>query len=198
MSGSKMSFKIFLPWPIEGSCSRRPFTWDDELLVSFSHRSHQFWPEYQAIAVVDQVQQKLVLQTVFREHGFQKNWGFFQEAERHLILHSALPCTLILEQYGTSNRTLEIFKACYTDPEHAMRNATLLDISTAHNSGHPVLWTKTPGEAPTEYLLMVHNRETYTVGGYNHWLLRMDARTRALTHVSDGVVFGYALSHANG
>jgi hypothetical protein len=178
----------------------RPFTWDNQPYVSFSHRRKNFNPEYAAIAKLDMAKHKVVLQHVFEEHGFQKNWGFFQEADQHLILHSTLPCTKILRFDAARGKTAPVLEACYSSSdEAAFTEESLLNISEAHNSAHPVLWSPDGiGEPSTEYLVMVHNRETHRLGGYNHWLLRMDAASKMLTHVSHGVVFGRALAAERG
>lgn len=176
--------------------------WDDQLYVSFSHRINRLDAELAAYAKVDMLHQSLILQRVFEEEGVQKNWGYFQQGDQHLILHSTLPCTIIYEHDIASGTNKLAFKACYTDSAtplgQPVKDEVYMNITQVHNSGHPVPWPKESDEAPDEYLLVVHNKITHVVGGYGHWLLRMDAKSLRLTHVSHGIVFGHGLSYDQG
>ena len=46
--------------------------------------------------------------------------------------------------------------------------------------------------------MMVHTRITHIIGGYNHWLVRIDYNSFEITHISHGIVFGTAMFHSEG
>ena len=131
--------------------------------------------------------------------GQEKNWGFFVVNETLLFLYSVLPCTRIFEYSPESPRhAIEHVAKCHKNPDKSVQSLTLLDVEgEVHNSCNPILWER-EGDEPNEYLIMVHNRYGHMMPGYNHWLLRVNAETFQLTHISYGIVFGAALHHGEG
>ena len=124
----------------------------------------------------------------------EKNWGFHQVGTQLYILYAALPCTKVytFDKHSSSHALLHSSQ-CYVDEDNSILTATLLNIGHGcHLSSHAVSW------GAHQMIVMVHHRESPLVGGYNHWLLRLDTRDYKITHISHGVVFGAALHHAGG
>lgn len=161
-----------------------------------------------ALSTLDFASQALQLELIFEKNligdisglsGQEKNWGFFLSDDSLLIQYETLPCVHIFEYDPFIPRhAFERIKTCYRDTEHQLKALTLLDLEgRVHNSCNPILWDKA-GNGTNEYLVMVHNRYGQMTPGYNHWLVRMDAESFELTHISEGIVFGAALHHSEG
>ena len=184
----------------------RPFHWNGSIFVGFSMRVAV---NLERMAVAEmlaesntfrlhQIFDKPIHGDINRHPGTEKNWGFFESNDSLLIMYKVFPCTHVLEyQPDHPRHAEERLVRCYKDPEHVVRDHTLLDIETdVHISCNPILWRR-EGQKD-ELLMMVHVRDTYLLRGYNHWLLRLDAATHEVTHVSYGIIIGAALHHATG
>ena len=103
----------------------------------------------------------------------EKNWAFFEHEGRLLIIWKSIPCTVVFAVGAASNNYAlsAVTAVCYTNL--AKHNALKPLTSSAHGSGHPVLWER---ETSKEYLLMVHTRHG-DAKHYRHYLLRLDYRT---------------------
>ncbi|KAK9789374.1 hypothetical protein WJX73_001190 [Symbiochloris irregularis] len=185
----------------------RPFVWNDSIWMSHTIEITDH-PQRMALSTLDVANQALRLEQIFEKRlvgnlsglsGQEKNWGFFLEKDRLMIQYSTLPCTQIFTYAPQHPRhAREGFKKCYRDSAHHIRDHAFLDIEgSVHNSCNPILWDK-KGHGPNEYLVMVHNRYNTITPGYNHWLVRLNAQTFEITHISDGIVFGAALHHSEG
>jgi hypothetical protein len=184
----------------------RPFTFRGSVYTGLALRTSDWGAhiEFEAIAELDFNAKAVKLVRFFDKpilhHDApvqtEKNWGYFQHKGKLMLLYTVLPCTRIFDLGDlTVSQPKLVFEECYDGLGHDLELAAYLNIAATHNSGHPALWSH--GDR-TEYLLMVHNRDTPEVGGYNHWLLRMDPATLKLTHISKGIVFGSYSYHDRG
>ena len=128
--------------------------------------------------------------------GVQKNWGFLDHKNRLLVVYTIFPCTTIYEVLTQRDFHLRrLSHVCYSDKESLLASEIFFAIEEPHNSVHPVIWNHN-GEK--EVLMMVHTLDWSKIGGYSHWLVRLDYDHLRITHISHGVVFGASVFHSNG
>ena len=115
----------------------------------------------------------------------EKNWAFFEHEGALLVIWKTLPCTVVFAvqqpDVNPAYALTAVKAVCY---DWAQAEGSISPADSVHGSGHPVLWQQ---GGVKEYLMMVHLRSG-PQRDFRHFLLRLEYKSLAITHVSKGPV----------